>query len=387
MTATDIEPITLRRVATMVLRVPLAEPIPTAFGGRMDARVTLLVRLEDAEGAVGWGEVWCNFPTFGAEHRALLMERIIAPLVLSQPLVPAEAAAALERRLHTLSLQTGEFGPLAQVLGGFDMALWDLAGRRAGVPTHRLMGSTVDAVPAYASGINPTRPDETVRAAQAVGFRAFKLKVGFGRERDLENAAAVARCLRPGEVFVVDANQAWSVEEACQMAEALAPLGPRWLEEPLPADATPADWKRVASVGVPLAAGENMRGLATFVAALAEGWLSVAQPDAGKWGGLSGGLKVARRALGAGRRFCPHHLAGAIGLTGAAHLLAASGGDGVLETDVNDNPLRSVLAGPLPGLVDGRWPLADAPGLGLSPDRVAIAAWVAREGEVCAGSV
>ncbi|MCF3936675.1 mandelate racemase/muconate lactonizing enzyme family protein [Acuticoccus sp. M5D2P5] len=375
------EPVTIARLTTMVLRMPLDHPMPTAFG-LMDARATLLVRLEDRDGAFGWGEIWCNFPTFGGEHRAQLAERIVGPLLLGTPVVPGEAAAGLETRLATLALQTGEFGPLAQVIGGIDMALWDLAAGRAGVPLHRLLGSTTDDVPAYASGINPTRPGDTVRRAQAEGFRAFKLKLGFGRERDLANAEEVAAALQPGETFMVDANQGWQREEACAMAAALLPLGPQWLEEPLPADASRADWSAVADIGIPIAAGENMRGLGAFEDALDAEWLSVAQPDAGKWGGISGGLAVARRALSAGRRFCPHHLAGAIGLLHAAHLLAAAGGDGLLETDSNDNPLRTALVGDLPPLQNGRWPLPSGPGLGREPDRAAVTPWIARETEI-----
>lgn len=368
----DVRPVRLAAISTVILRVPLAEPLPASFG-TMDARTTLLVRLEDAEGAVGWGEVWCNFPTFGAEHRALLLERIVAPMVLGAAEVrPGRLAAALEARLVPLALQTGEFGPLAQVLGGLDIALWDLAARRAGEPLHRLLGSRRADVPAYASGINPTDPAATVRAARAAGHRAFKLKVGFGRERDLANAAAVAGALGPGDVFMVDANQAWDAATARAMAEALAEHRPAWLEEPLRADAPAGEWTRVAGAGVPLAAGENLRGLAAFEDALAAGWLAVAQPDAGKWGGISGGLAVAERALGAGRRFCPHHLGGAIGLVAAAHLLAAAGGDGLLEMDANDNPLRTAMVGPLAPVREGRWPLPEGPGLGVAPDLAAM---------------
>ncbi|GAB5375542.1 MAG: mandelate racemase/muconate lactonizing enzyme family protein [Acuticoccus sp.] len=363
----------VRAVEAVALSVPLDTPLPASFGV-MDARSTLLVRLEDAAGRSGWGEVWCNFPTFGNRHRARLVERIVGPgLVAEGPVDPVSIGATLERRFATLALQTGEFGPLAQVIGGLEMALWDLAGQAAGAPVHRLMGSTRDRVPAYASGINPTDPAATVRAAQAEGYRAFKLKVGFGNARDLANAAAVAGVLRPGEIFMVDANQAWDAATAHTMSAELAAFGTAWLEEPLPADASAADWRRVAAGPVPVAGGENWRGEARFAEALADGWLAVAQPDAGKWGGLAGGLSVAQRALGAGKRFCPHHLGGAVGLLGAAHLLAAAGGDGLLEVDCNANPLRTALVGPLPALEDGAFVLPDAPGLGVAPDLDAMA--------------
>lgn len=377
-------PITLASVATFVLRVPLADPLPTSFG-LMDARTTLLVRLEDGDGVVGWGEVWCNFPTFGAEHRAMLVERIVAPMLAADGGVvqPGTFAADLERRLEALALQTGEFGPLAQVLGGLDMAVWDIAGRRTELPLHNLLGAPdATSVPAYASGINPTDPGATVRAAREAGYRAFKLKVGFGRERDLANAAAVAGALGEGDVFMVDANQRWGRDEALAMAREFATMGAEWLEEPLPANAAHDDWRAVAAGGIALAAGENVRGLDAFEAALATGWLGVAQPDAGKWGGLSGGLSVAAAARAGGKRFCPHHLGGAVGLVAAAHLLAAAGGDGLLEVDFNDNPLRTALVGPLPALADGRWALPSGTGLGVVPQVQAMAPFVAREAVV-----
>jgi len=371
----EVEPIHLSRVEAIALSVPLATPLPASFGA-MDARSTLLVRLEDREGAVGWGEIWCNFPTFGNLHKARLAERIVGPLLLETPARPGVVGAALERRLHALALQTGEFGPIAQVIGGLDMALWDLAARRACVPLRVLLGATADDVPAYASAINPTGTVETVRAARAAGHRAFKVKVGFGRERDLRNVADVTDDLRAGEALMVDANQAWDATTAREFAGHLSRSGVAWVEEPLPADAPHDDWRTVADAGCPVAAGENMRGGAAFDDALAAGWLAVAQPDAGKWGGVSGIVSVGRKARAAGRRFCPHHLGGAIGLVAAAHALAAVGGDGLLEMDVNDNALRTALAGPLPAVVEGRWPLPSGPGLGVEPDLEAVAEWI-----------
>lgn len=362
-------------VEPIALSVPLETPLATSFGA-MDARSALLVRLTDAKGRIGWGEVWCNFPTFGALHRARLVERIVGPLLTGGgPVDPWRIGEALTIRLHTLALQTGEAGPIAQVIGGLEMAVWDLAAQAAERPVYRALGGTHGRVRAYASGINPHDAVETVRRAQDEGYRAFKLKVGFGEVADLANAAAVAGALAMGEMFMVDANQAWERERACRMASALGGFAPAWLEEPLSADAPAHDWDTVAALRVPIAAGENMRGLGAFEDALERGWLHVAQPDAGKWGGLAGGLEVARRAHAHGRRFCPHHLGGAVGLVAAAHLLAAAGGDGLLEVDTNWNPLRTQMVGPLPPLQHGAFVLPERPGLGVAPDLDALAEW------------
>ncbi len=72
--------VVIRRVESFVYRAPVATPVVTSFGV-MTERPAVLVRIEDGDGAAGWGEVWCNFPGCGAEHRARLIDTVIAPLV------------------------------------------------------------------------------------------------------------------------------------------------------------------------------------------------------------------------------------------------------------------------------------------------------------------
>ena len=173
---------------------------------------------------------------------------------------------------------------------------------------------------------------------------------------------------------MADANQAWQPDAATAMAERLAPFGLDWLEEPIRADRSWEAWRRLADRSpVPLAAGENIAGDPAFDAAIAAAALRVLQPDLAKWGGFSGCLPVARRALAAGLRFCPHSLGGGIALLASAHCLAAAGGDGLLEIDANPNPLRSLLAGPLAQPSEGVCRLSELPGLGIEPDLALLA--------------
>jgi L-alanine-DL-glutamate epimerase-like enolase superfamily enzyme len=359
-------------VSTTVFRAPLEHPVVTSFG-RMDARPMLLVRIEDDEGAVGWGEIWCNFPACGAEHRARLVATVLAPLLAGSAVAePAAIFERLTRQTRILALQSGEPGPLAQAIAGIDIALWDLLARRSATPLWRLLGGESGVVGVYASGINPDAPERTAAARQAAGFRAFKLKVGFGAERDAANLAAMRSALAPGCALMADANQAWDLATARKMTERLRPFGLLWLEEPVAADTPWAAWRSLAEAGIPLAAGENLAGAEAFEAALAAGALGVVQPDMAKWGGFSGCLLVARRIRAAGLSFCPHYLGGGVGLLASAHLLAAAGGGGMLEIDANDNPLRSLVAGALERPVEGRCALPDAPGLGPPPDLAAL---------------
>ncbi len=365
-------PVRLVKLQAFVFRVPIDEPVQTSFGTMHD-RPAVLVRAEDDEGTVGWGEIWCNFPGVGAEHRARLFESAVAPIFLQRPWrTPEEAFGEATRRLHILGLQCGEPGTVAQAIAGADMALWDLAARRLRQPLWRLFGGT-PRVATYASGLSPTQPERLAAAKREEGFRAFKLKVGFGVERDLANLRALRDLLGPDAPLMVDANQAWSVEEAVEMSAQMAQFGLQWLEEPLAADRPWAEWVRLAAQSpLPLAAGENMRGEAQFAEALGSGAFTVLQPDLGKWGGFSGCVPVGRQALAAGRMFCPHWLGGGIGLVASMHLKAAVGGPGYVEVDSNPNPLRELLAVPQPRVEEGVVTLPDEPGLGVAPDMEAL---------------
>lgn len=358
------------------LRAPIDEPVQTSFGIMYD-RPAVWLKVTDADGAFGWGEVWCNFPSVGAEHRARLVESCVAPLVLNKEWTsPVQAFEHMSAALAVLALQTGEPGPIAQAVAGVDMALWDLCARRQSVPLWKLFGG-VPAVPVYASGLSPTRPEALAQVKHEQGYRAFKLKVGFGLERDESNLATLRALLGDDTPIMIDANQAWSLEQAIEASHRLAPLSPAWLEEPMRADTDWATWQRLAqAVPLVLAGGENWRGEQQFSEGIGGGAFGVIQPDMGKWGGFSACVPVGRQALAAGRRFCPHWLGGGIGLVASMHLKAAVGGNDPVEVDSNPNPLRDIPAEPFLFPREGVVTLNDEPGLGMVPDMQQLARYV-----------
>lgn len=363
------QPITLARIHVHALRVPLAAPIKVAFGTFRD-RPMVLVHVVADDGAEGWGEIWCNWPAVGAEHRARLMadygERLIGRRFDS----PAAAFQQLTQELQVLVLQTGEPGPIASMLAGLDIALWDLDARRAGLPLARHLAGeqAMRRVPVYVTGINPDEPEKFAAARQAEGHTAFKLKIGFGMARDLANLRAMREVLGNAAVITCDANQSYSPEQALQFVREADGLQLQWLEEPLRVDAPAAHWVALANASsTPLAGGENMQG-AQFDEAMALGALAVIQPDITKWGGVTGNVQVGRSAVAAGRRYCPHFFSGGLALLASLHALAAAGGSGLLEFDAHPNAGREAIVGDLLPLGQGEVPLPATPGLGAVPD-------------------
>jgi L-alanine-DL-glutamate epimerase-like enolase superfamily enzyme len=359
-------------VAAVVRRAPIPIPIKTSFGSMKD-RPAVFLRVTDADGISGYGEIWCNFPTVAAEHRQRLAEEVVGPVLLALGAVETGSVyELLMERLHVLALQSGEWGPLRQVAAGLDAAVWDLAARRAGLPLYRLLNPQgAGRIRAYASGIGPEDPGTVARSAAARGHGAFKLKVGFGRDSDLRALKAFRAAMGEEAALMIDANQGWDVAEAADRAEEYAQFGLDWIEEPLRADRPIEEWLRVARRSpVLLAAGENIDTRAGYDAMAASGAIGFIQPDVAKWGGVSGCLAVAREAGARGLVYCPHFLGGGIGLLTSAHLLAAAGGGGMLEIDTNPNALREDLAGAILKVTDCEIKLPDVAGIGISPDHL-----------------
>ena len=371
--------LTITKVECWVHRAPIATPLANAFAAMTDRPATWL-RITASDGAWGWGEVFSNFPTVGAEHRARLVESVFTPLLENFVLeAPPEMRQVLEARTRIMAIQCGEPGPFAQIIGAIDQALWDMSARRAGQPLWKHLGGTNPHVRVYASGLGPDDVVKTAAAKRAEGFRAFKLKVGFAGGRNRDNLAALREAVGRDATIMVDANQAWSAEAAPARIKELLPCAPHWIEEPIAADETLDTWKRLfADTGAPLAAGENIRGEADFAAAINAGFLRFVQPDVGKWGGITGCGAVARRAVARGIAFCPHWLAGGVGLAASMHLLAAVGGEGFAEVDANPNPLREEVF--QMDLADGSVTLSDAPGIGVEPDLARLRRYVVRSG-------
>jgi L-alanine-DL-glutamate epimerase-like enolase superfamily enzyme len=366
---------TISRVECWVLRAPVAHAVANAFGA-MTNRPALFLRISASDGAWGWGEPFCNFPQVGAEHRARLVESIFAPLLKDVATSPDEVRAMLEHRTRQMAIQCGEPGPFAQLISAIDQALWDLSARRAGQPLWRHLGGRSGRVNVYASGIGPDRVADIALAKRAEGFRAFKLKVGFGADRDRANLASLRDALGGDATIMTDANQAWSPDEAPARIDDLAPFRPHWIEEPILADHPLDVWRKLASgIAVPLAAGENIRGFEAFDAAVETGNLAFVQPDVGKWGGIGGCREVALRAAARGATLCPHWLAGGVGLAASLQLTAAAGTPAsYAEVDANPNPLREEV---LPmAIEDGAVTLGDEPGLGVEPDLRRLSSFV-----------
>ena len=255
----------------------------------------------------------------------------------------------------------GETGLAAWGLAAIDIALWDLLGQSLGAPVWMLLGACRDRVPVYGSGgWLSYSVDELVEEATGYarrGFEAVKIKVGHKDvKRDVERVKAVRDALGDGVALMVDANQAWSLDQAQAFCRQVRDLDLYWLEEPLPKDDIDGYARLSETSQMRLAAGEREYSLEAFRGLLERRALAVVQPDALRVGGITQWMKLA-------------HLAEVFHVTVASHLyketdihcLAAIPNGSYLEYF---SWLDSLLVYPLQ-IANGVAKVPDMPGLGL----------------------
>ncbi|MDX6676582.1 MAG: L-Ala-D/L-Glu epimerase [Solirubrobacteraceae bacterium] len=287
----------------------LRAPIETAFG-TLRSRELFELAIEGADGVRGCGE---SAPL--APYDGVSAQRARAALEAYRPLL--EDGDGLDGGELLDACRAAD--DLPQALAAVDMALWDRAGRRAGVPVAALLSeSALDEVQVNATiGASDRAGAATsAAAARAAGFQCGKLKVGGGD--DAGRVAAVRAALGSRISLRLDANGAWTVEEAVRAIEALSPAGLELVEEPVHGIAA------LRAVRERVAVRIAMDETTAEAGALASGAADAVCLKLGRCGGISGLLAAATlvRATGA-EPYVASTFDGPLGIAAALHAAAA----------------------------------------------------------------
>lgn len=367
-----------------VISAPLPEPF--AFSqGWAERRSSVLVEIETRGGAVGWGECLCH-GLQSPQVAAAIVRDAYAPHLIGRDSRDIEV---LWEELYNLTRPYGQGGAVVNALSGVDIALWDLLGRNLGQPISRILGGKFreDVVP-YVTGFYRRREGqypkdgiEEARAHVADGFRALKLKVGFGVSQDVAYIRAVREALGSEVVLMADANCAYSVPEARELLTAIAECRLHFFEELL-APENLEGYQLLRALGLcSIAAGENLLGKHAIVRWISGGALDYLQPDICSSGGFTELKKIAAVAQSFNTPIIPHVWGSGVCLAASLQFLAAipssplrmCQGEALLEYDRSDHPFRAALIhDAIRRNKDGKVSVPDGPGLGVEINREVI---------------
>lgn len=373
------------------LKIAKVEGIATSFPvkqgvtlgiGRAVKRDALIVKVTTESGLVGWGE---------AHHGrcpgaiAALINTTLSSLVVG---MQAYDTVGVWSKIYTRQLASHGMGTASSLaMSGIDQALWDIRGKAVGWPLYKLLGGHKKPIPAYAGGISlgfqdPKQLVEEAAALVAQGYRALKLRFGDTVQRDIERLSAIRKAFGDDITIMVDANTGYSVADVRAVMPAMEEHNVVWLEEPF----APQEWRSyrdAARLGrVPLAAGENHYTRFEFNRLIAEGAVTILQPDLSKTGGITEALRVAALASAERLQIHPHTLASGLNMASSIHFLSAIDNGGYFEADVaKENLFRDQLTN-RPDLLDenGCVSASDRPGLGIEVDEEFLKAHPVIEG-------
>ena len=330
-------------VEAIVLRLP---KVTEDVDGTQD---DLLIRIETDEGIFGWGEVDSSPEVAGAVITASASHGICHGL--REVLVGRDPfdIEELWNLMYQKSSYYGRQGVVLHAMSGVDIALWDIAGKAAGKPVHKLLGGSYRSqARAYASALMPAMPAEVERQARdfvAQGFTAMKFGWGpLGQNDDLDiELIAAARSGAGNADLMIDVGQRYTAKQAIRIAGRAEKYRLQWIEEPLLPDDV-AGYRRLSkAVSIDIAAGESECGRRAFRRLIDEYRLDIIQPDISRAGGLTETRKIATLAQDANIRFVPHAFKTGILLSACLHLIAALPYTELLEYSVTNSPIRNDL--------------------------------------------
>jgi L-alanine-DL-glutamate epimerase-like enolase superfamily enzyme len=295
------------RAEARLVRIPVDPPRGDAMQ-LFDALELPIVELWDRANRRGVGFGY-TIGTGGTAILSLLEDELI-PRILGQDVrAIVGVMTRLTKSIHALTPGCVSSTALAAI----DVALWDLAGHRAGTPLHLLLGGARDRVPMYNTHVGwLNRPldemiDECERAVRGDGFTALKLKVGKqDADEDCERVAKVRERIGPRTTLMVDANQSWTIDTAIARVRRLERYDLYWIEEPL--DATDLDgFVRLGpQTAIARAGGESLFSVAAFHGYIRRNALDVLQPDVARIGGITNAIAACHLAAAAHLPVAPH---------------------------------------------------------------------------------
>ena len=363
----------------------LEAPIDIPFGwsqGWIDRRHTGLVKITTDDGLVGWGE-GLSGPT------ATILHDGFARLLLGAD--PMQRTGLWERMYHNLYNAGLAGGYGGSAISAVDIALWDIAGKAAGLPVNELLGGRVrDKIAVYATGLYYTEgefPDRLLDEARMyveLGFGGMKTKVGgLSVREDVERVAAIREAIGPDIFLMVDANQSYNATTAIRIGREMDNLEVFWFEEPVGAKDGEGYLQVKNALPMAIAGGENLRTRFEAKEYIGRRAVDIIQPDVVIVGGVTELHRVAQIANSFGILCNPHVWGSPVMIAASLHVASTIPPcpparnplpyqqEPVMEFDRTPSPIREGIATPFEQ-IGGFLDVPNGPGLGVEIDELAV---------------
>ncbi len=333
----------------------------------------VLVRVRSDDGLEGIGEADASPEVIKSIVDAPFSHNIACGL---RKLLIGENPLETERIWQKLIRRTQYFGRTSVAIAAMsavDMALWDLKGKKFGVPVHTLLGGKQHSrILAYASilfGRNGTETSDLGRKWIERGYRAVKFgwePMGRSETLDIELVRGAREGIGSGNTLLIDAGCVWDARTALRRAQQFAEFNPGWLEEPLrPWDIDGYVWLRDRSP-IPIAAGEAECGRESFRQFIDRRALDIYQVDPSRCG-FTDSAFIRARVEEINARLCNHCYTSPITVAASLHWLCTCRDAFIFEDCVDDSPMRHELTlEKFQADADGYITVPDKPGLGFT---------------------
>jgi D-arabinonate dehydratase/D-galactarolactone cycloisomerase len=361
-------PLTVSRKRKRTQYAPLAGELPI-----LSAVHGCFVEVETDDGMVGTGE--CTVREVPDAHAAII-NTLLKPILVGQN--PSDVEVLWTKMFNTLRTRGHNAGVFLESISGADCALWDLLGKIERKPVYRLLGGRFRGrLKAYASSIlfGEDAPSLARRLVE-LGHDQIKLKIGLGYEKDVANIKGIRDSIGYKVEVMVDANSAYSTQEAIRMGRQLERYEIKWFEEPVPPDNLDGYVEVSRSLDVPVAAGESHFGKYAFLDLLKRRAVDIIQPNVGRSGGITEVRKIMAMAEAFNVPYASHTGLSGIGCRAATIQLASTVPDDLFltyEYGVFPHPFGNyILKRPLEKFSDGYVEVPTEPGVGIELNETAV---------------
>ena len=297
--------------------IPPTRYTKTVASSKTRSTQMALIKISTDEGVDGYG--FFGSALGSAQRDAPFIVKGLKPLLIGEdPLARERIWQAMTRRAR---------GSLLSAVGSVDVALWDLAGRAAGVPVHQLMGSFRESVPAYASSAVLDSPDaygEEAVSFREAGWQAYKIHPRGEPEEDIKICEAVRKAVGDDYRIMLDSTWSYDYPAALRVGQAAESLGFYWYEDPLADDDLYGYVKLRSQLGIPIMATELPMALPTSYAPwIMQQATDYLRGDVAIKGGLTSCLKTAHTAETFRMNYEVHHGGNSFNNYANLHLIAA----------------------------------------------------------------